>query len=136
MKYATDDAFRTALEARIKQGQTDSAGVSRLRKRIVFERLLARLFAGGQAVAELVSLGHEEGRGRGDVDLLGAKILLVEGSDSHRQVIDGSGFEPGHAERCAVVVRRDACAALAARLEAGRDEQLDRDAGGIEPLTL
>ena len=43
MKYATDHAFRTALEARIKQGQTDSAGVSRLRKRIVFERLLARL---------------------------------------------------------------------------------------------
>ncbi len=43
MKYATDRAFRTALEARIKQGQTDSAGVSRLRKRIVFERLLARL---------------------------------------------------------------------------------------------
>lgn len=43
MKYATDQAFRTALEARIKQGQSDSAGVSRLRKRIVFERLLARL---------------------------------------------------------------------------------------------
>jgi predicted nucleotidyltransferase component of viral defense system len=43
MKYATGHAFRTALEARIKQGQTDSAGVSRLRKRIVFERLLARL---------------------------------------------------------------------------------------------
>jgi predicted nucleotidyltransferase component of viral defense system len=45
MKYATDQAFRTALEARIKQGQSDSAGVSRLRKRIVFERLLARLVA-------------------------------------------------------------------------------------------
>ena len=45
MKYATEHAFRTALEARIKQGQNDSAGVSRLRKRIVFERLLARLVA-------------------------------------------------------------------------------------------
>ena len=43
MKYPTDQAFRTALEARIKRWQTDSAGVSRLRKRIVFERLLARL---------------------------------------------------------------------------------------------
>jgi hypothetical protein len=43
MKYATDHAFRTALEARIKQGQTGSAGVTRLRKRIVLERLLARL---------------------------------------------------------------------------------------------
>ncbi len=52
MKYATDHAFRTALEARVKQGQSDSAGVSRLRKRIVFERLLADeetdLPAGGQ----------------------------------------------------------------------------------------
>ncbi len=45
MKYATDHAFRTALEARINQGQSDSAGISRLRKRIVFERLLARLVA-------------------------------------------------------------------------------------------
>jgi predicted nucleotidyltransferase component of viral defense system len=42
---ATDQAFRTALEARIKQGSSGSAGVSRLRKRIVFERLLARLVA-------------------------------------------------------------------------------------------
>lgn len=55
MKYATDQAFRTALEARIKQGQSDSAGVSRLRKRIVFERLLARLVA--QAPGEWVLKG-------------------------------------------------------------------------------
>jgi Nucleotidyl transferase AbiEii toxin, Type IV TA system len=45
MKYATDHAFRVALDARIKQGLSDSAGVSRMRKRIVFERLLARLVA-------------------------------------------------------------------------------------------
>lgn len=45
MRYATADAFRTALEARVKQGSDDAAGVSRLRKRIVFERLLARLVA-------------------------------------------------------------------------------------------
>lgn len=45
MKYATDHAFRTALEAHINQRQSDSAGVSRLRKRIVFERFLARLVA-------------------------------------------------------------------------------------------
>lgn len=55
MKYATDHAFRTALEARIKQGQSDSAGVSRVRKRIVFERLLARLVA--QAPSEWVLKG-------------------------------------------------------------------------------
>jgi hypothetical protein len=55
MKYATDHAFRTALEARIKQVQSDSAGVSRVRKRIVFERLLARLVA--QASGEWVLKG-------------------------------------------------------------------------------
>lgn len=55
MKYASDHAFRAALEARINQGQTDSAGVSRLRKRIVFERLLARLAA--QAPGEWVLKG-------------------------------------------------------------------------------
>lgn len=45
MKYATDRAFRTALEARMKDAQSGSAGISRIRKRIVFERLLARLVA-------------------------------------------------------------------------------------------
>jgi predicted nucleotidyltransferase component of viral defense system len=55
MKYATDHAFRTALETRIKQGQSDSAGVSRVRKRIVFERLLARLVS--QAPGEWVLKG-------------------------------------------------------------------------------
>jgi predicted nucleotidyltransferase component of viral defense system len=55
MKYATDHAFRTALEARIKDARSDSAGNSRIRKRIVFERLLARLVA--QAPAEWVLKG-------------------------------------------------------------------------------
>ena len=47
MKYRTAAAFRTALEARLKAEQRDGVGISRLRKRVVFERLLARL----QAVA-------------------------------------------------------------------------------------
>lgn len=55
MKYTTDHAFRTALEARIKTEQSDSAGISRLRKRVVFERLLARLVA--QAPGEWVLKG-------------------------------------------------------------------------------
>lgn len=44
MKYATAAAFRQALLARLKQ-QAEAQGVSvdRLRKRVVFERLLARL---------------------------------------------------------------------------------------------
>lgn len=42
MKYASAAAFRTALEARLKTHH-DPVGITRLRKRIVFERLLARL---------------------------------------------------------------------------------------------
>jgi Nucleotidyl transferase AbiEii toxin, Type IV TA system len=43
VRYATAGAFRSALEARLKDEQSDGVGLSRLRKRIVFERLLARL---------------------------------------------------------------------------------------------
>jgi hypothetical protein len=45
VKYASAVAFRAALEARLKTQQTDAIGLSRLRKRVVFERLLARLLA-------------------------------------------------------------------------------------------
>lgn len=47
MRYASDSAFREALEARLNATADDRTGISRLRKRVVFERLLARL----QAVA-------------------------------------------------------------------------------------
>ncbi len=43
MKYRTSAAFRTALETRLKAAQHDGVGLARLRKRVVFERLLARL---------------------------------------------------------------------------------------------
>ena len=43
MKYASTTAFRAALEARLNAARTDAVGISRLRKRVVFERLLARL---------------------------------------------------------------------------------------------
>jgi predicted nucleotidyltransferase component of viral defense system len=45
VKYRTSAAFRTALEARLKAAQRDGVGLARLRKRVVFERLLARLHA-------------------------------------------------------------------------------------------
>ncbi|MFA4928763.1 MAG: nucleotidyl transferase AbiEii/AbiGii toxin family protein [Patulibacter sp.] len=45
MKYDSPVAFRNALEARLKAQQTDAVGLSRLHKRIVFERLLARIQA-------------------------------------------------------------------------------------------
>lgn len=43
MRYGSAVAFRTALEARLKAEQSTGVGLSRLRKRVVFERLLARL---------------------------------------------------------------------------------------------
>jgi hypothetical protein len=43
MRYATPEAFRAALEDRLKHAQNEQVGLSRLRKRVVFERLLARL---------------------------------------------------------------------------------------------
>jgi predicted nucleotidyltransferase component of viral defense system len=45
VRYRTSTAFRTALEARLKAAQRDGVGLSRLRKRVAFERLLARLNA-------------------------------------------------------------------------------------------
>lgn len=49
MRYASEAAFRTALEARLKTQESVRVGLSRLRKRVVFERLLARL---GQAAPQ------------------------------------------------------------------------------------
>lgn len=43
MRYRTSAAFRAALEDRLKTAQRDGVGLARLRKRVVFERLLARL---------------------------------------------------------------------------------------------
>jgi hypothetical protein len=45
MRPGSAAAFRTALEARLQAEQGDGVGISRLRKRVVFERLLARLEA-------------------------------------------------------------------------------------------
>jgi predicted nucleotidyltransferase component of viral defense system len=45
VQYRSPAAFRAALEARLKDEQTTEAGLSRLRKRVAFERLLARLVA-------------------------------------------------------------------------------------------
>jgi predicted nucleotidyltransferase component of viral defense system len=55
MRYATPEAFRAALEDRLKDAQNETVGLSRLRKRVVFERLLARMTA--QAAGEWVLKG-------------------------------------------------------------------------------
>ena len=44
MRYQTDNAFRTALEARLRQrADQDGEPILRLRKRVVFERCMVRL---------------------------------------------------------------------------------------------
>jgi predicted nucleotidyltransferase component of viral defense system len=45
VKYSSASAFRTALERRLNNELADGVSVSRLRKRVVFERLLARVQA-------------------------------------------------------------------------------------------
>jgi hypothetical protein len=55
VRYATPEAFRAALEDRLKDAQNETVGLSRLRKRVAFERLLARLTA--QAAGEWVLKG-------------------------------------------------------------------------------
>jgi hypothetical protein len=55
MRYATAEAFRAALEDRLKNAENETVGISRLRKRVVFERLLARLTV--QAAGEWVLKG-------------------------------------------------------------------------------
>jgi hypothetical protein len=55
VRYATPEAFRAALEDRLKDAQNETVGLSRLRKRVVFERLLARLST--QAAGEWVLKG-------------------------------------------------------------------------------
>lgn len=48
MRYETPEAFRTALEQRLKnEANATSVALMRLRKRVAFERFLARLAASG-----------------------------------------------------------------------------------------
>jgi hypothetical protein len=49
--YATAKAFRTALEERLRQqSRRDRIDLQRLRRRVAFERFLARLFRGDKPV--------------------------------------------------------------------------------------
>ena len=88
MTYATDGAFRAALEARLAARSRD-AGVdlNRLRRRVVFERMLARLEAaepgcwilkGGMA---LEVRWHDRARSTRDMDLA-ARYPLTTGAEA------------------------------------------------------
>lgn len=73
-RYETPEAFKQALEARLRQLSGDGVDMARRRQRLVFDRLLARLFMGfGEAVVLKGGLAIEarlsECRTTRDVDL-------------------------------------------------------------------
>jgi hypothetical protein len=73
--YATGRAFRQALEMRLKQMAAEAGeDIQRLRRQVAFDRLLARVFAGGGRAWTLkggyaMELWLREARATRDVDL-------------------------------------------------------------------
>ncbi len=111
MRYATAQAFRTALEARLKQAQSEAVGLSRLRKRIVFERLLARLVA----------------RAPGEWVLKGGFALELRLGNAARSTKDAD-FDWRHGEDDAVEMLLDAAARDLGDLFTFALERADADA--------
>jgi hypothetical protein len=68
VKYETPEAFRTALEQRLKnEAEASGKALMRLRKRVAFERFLARLAAsesGGLVLKGALSCGSGFAPGR------------------------------------------------------------------------
>jgi len=88
MKYTTAQAFRQALEERIRR-EYKGRDIPRIRKMIAFERLMARLderwiLKGGYAV----QLWTEKARTTQDVDLLATETPRQEIEDSFRETLD------------------------------------------------
>jgi len=88
MKYTTAQAFRQALEERIRR-EYKGRDIPRFRKMIAFERLMARLderwiLKGGYAV----QLWTEKARTTQDVDLLATATPPQEIEDSFREALD------------------------------------------------
>jgi hypothetical protein len=88
VKYATAQAFRQALEEKIRR-EHKGKDIPRIRKNIVFERLMARLderwiLKGGYAI----QLRTEKARTTQDVDLLATEISMNELEDSFRKALE------------------------------------------------
>ena len=88
MKYASDQAFRQALEERIRRAY-EGKEIPRIRKMIAFERMMARLdgrwiLKGGYAI----QLRTEKARTTQDVDLLATEISHQEIEKSFREALD------------------------------------------------
>ena len=96
MKYASVQAFRQALEERIRQDY-QGKDIPRIRKMIAFERLMARLdqhwiLKGGYAI----QLRTERARTTQDVDLLVMDISVDEIENTFRKALEndlGDYFE-------------------------------------------
>ena len=96
-EYASAEAFRSALEVRLNQAaETELIQINRLRRRVAFDRLLARLFRidptpwvlkGGYAL----ELRYRTARATVDIDL--------RSSNRIRRQPDRSRHAPGCGER-------------------------------------
>lgn len=100
MTYETPQALRTALEHRLLARATET-GVSldRLRRRVLFERIIARLQAaepgrwvlnGGMALEVRL---HDDARLTKDIDL-GLRDEVVDSDDLHERLIDALTADP------------------------------------------
>lgn len=106
MTYETPHALRTALEQRLRNRSADTGvGLDRLRRRVVFERIVARLEAaepgrwvlkGGMALEVRL---HDDARLTKDIDL-GLRDEIEDAADLQERLVDalavdqdGDGFE-------------------------------------------
>lgn len=95
-RYASPEAFRAALEDRLKRHAIETnTALDRLRRRVVFERLLARLEAsmpglwvvkGGMALEIRIS---DRARRTRDLDL----AFREDTTDLHERLVDASASE-------------------------------------------
>jgi hypothetical protein len=144
MRYDSAQAFRTALEARLRS-ESASTGVplSRLRKTVAFDRLLARLTAddptawvlkGGFALQVRY---HLSSRATRDLDVLLRDAGADAGSSlrraSHLDLGDWFGFEVG---RQALLPAENASRfSVTARLDGRTFETFHVDVGVGDPMT-
>ena len=102
MTYATPAALRAALEQRLLTRSNETGvGLDRLRRRVLFERIVARLQAaepglwvlkGGMALEVRL---HEDARVTKDIDL-GLRDDVGGATELHERLIDAMAADPDH----------------------------------------
>lgn len=100
MTYATPQALRMALEQRLLRHSTETGiSLDRLRRRVVFERVIARLqsaepgvwvLKGGMALEVRL---HDDARLTKDLDL-GLRTDIADADDLHDRLIDALSVDP------------------------------------------